>query len=43
MLSTLTSTRVAKMFNVMQTLREAMQAMVMAQCLPRLRTPRLEK
>ena len=40
MLSTFTSTRLAKVLRVMQTLSEAMQAMVMAQCLPRLRTPR---
>ena len=32
--------RIMKLFRVMQTLRDAMQAMVMAQCLPRLRTPR---
>ena len=40
MLPTFTSAKLAKMFRVIQTLKEAMQAMVIAQCLPKLRTPR---
>ena len=40
MLYTFTSARLAKVFRVIQTLRDRMHTKVMAQCLPRLRMPR---